>query len=346
MAHKKVLLQAQSHQLADIVELAPQRGHSTAKGEVRGDAGRRQKHHFLPPPNKRRKSQSPRSTRSTGTASTATPPSRGTRTQRRAKRQTNADLETAIRLVAQMAIRQEDHSNLTRSDRAFVLHMVNQTPGIIAPLLKVTKRWQKIREATPDQVRLPLRCLVMDCILMEMEARLAELQNTPAAMTAVRNQTPQCREPVDHGEVEPCTSKVGQGRATCFHGLRSDSGAPGQVEGRLPRAGHTSSMPCNPSHHGEHNQADHGVSHRGLTAGGQGGRALRLRQTALWTFGFVHHRSTALAGGHEADTRASACTHRRGRKHVAIAHCMLALTARDACPPGACSICCVGAPSL
>ncbi|CAE7552082.1 pol [Symbiodinium natans] len=126
------------------------------------------------PPNKRRKSQSPRSTRSTGTASTATPPSRGTRTQRPAKRQTNADLETAVRLVAQMAIRQEDHSNLTRSDRAFVLHMANQTPGIIAPFLKVTKRWQEMREATPDQVRLPLR--------------LAELQNTPAAMTAVRNQ--------------------------------------------------------------------------------------------------------------------------------------------------------------
>ena len=113
--------------------------------------------------------------------------------------------------------------------------------------------------------------------------------------------TPQCREPVDHREVEPCTSEVGQGRATYSHGLRSDSGAPGQVEGRLPRAGHTSSMPCNPGHHGEHDQADHGVPHRGLTAGGQGGRALRLRQAALWTFGFVPHRSTASAGGHEAE---------------------------------------------
>ena len=281
-----------------LLGLAPQRGHSTEKGGVRGDAGDgRSTTPYHPAQQKEEKSVA-------AVNALYRYGIYGNAAQSR-RQDTEAGQEANQRGPgdgSSLGSPDGDQARGPRSDRAFVLHMANQTPGIIAPLLKVTKRWQEMREATPDQVRLPLRCLVMDCILMEMEARLAELQNTPAAMTAVRNQG---RLNAENQWIMEKWSPALQRLVKDEQRTPMDFDRTVELLAKL-RAGFqepATLLRCHATRAITENMTKPTtvflieVSLRGC----QGGRALRLRQAALWTFGFVPHRSTASAGGHEAE---------------------------------------------
>ncbi|CAE7216578.1 unnamed protein product, partial [Symbiodinium necroappetens] len=97
------------------------------------------------------------------------------------KKDEDDDLETLRSLVSQLArlcLRHEDSINMWRAESSYVLFVRTGIPGSLVPSLFAAKtEWQKLREASPEKVKRPMRNMLFSCLLKEMFDRLTLLRS-------------------------------------------------------------------------------------------------------------------------------------------------------------------------
>ena len=95
---------------------------------------------------------------------------------KKAKKVTNT-MESLTLNLARMAIRMEDHANRQRLDTAFMLHFPTSAP-ILPALLEISKRWKHLQEEGVIRQEMPLRTVLLRCILEELIKSLSLLDES------------------------------------------------------------------------------------------------------------------------------------------------------------------------
>ena len=88
--------------------------------------------------------------------------------------QEEAGIKEVIRMLMQVSIRHEDHINLLRLDRSFLLWMKTSSPETMLPnIVAASKAWKEKREAGTTDTS--LRVTLFRCLLVELKNRATQM---------------------------------------------------------------------------------------------------------------------------------------------------------------------------
>ncbi|OLP87780.1 hypothetical protein AK812_SmicGene30970 [Symbiodinium microadriaticum] len=89
-----------------------------------------------------------------------------------------AALKALLTQLARLCLRHEDAVNLWRAECSFVMFIKTGIPGSLVPALFAAKtEWVKLKEASPEKVKRPMRCILFSCLLREVHDRLVQLRD-------------------------------------------------------------------------------------------------------------------------------------------------------------------------
>ena len=92
--------------------------------------------------------------------------------------QEEAGIKEVIRMLMQASIRHEDHINLLRLDRSFLLWMKTSSPESMLPnIVAASKAWKEKREAGTTDTS--LRVTLFRCLLVELKNRATQMVENP-----------------------------------------------------------------------------------------------------------------------------------------------------------------------
>ena len=77
-----------------------------------------------------------------------------------------------LRLMSRVILQQEETIARLRQEKCFVLFMKNEQEGIVQALLQVSREWNKKKEEGGAVLRSPLRTLLMQSMLQELQNRM------------------------------------------------------------------------------------------------------------------------------------------------------------------------------
>ncbi|CAE7821759.1 Pol [Symbiodinium sp. CCMP2592] len=89
---------------------------------------------------------------------------------------TPKDLKSIVRMLTTVVIRQEDQLQLFRQDSAYILFMETSAPLAILPqLYALGQTWSEKKAKDPASPGLPLRVVLLGCLLKQIELRIEKL---------------------------------------------------------------------------------------------------------------------------------------------------------------------------
>ena len=89
-------------------------------------------------------------------------------------------LRKLVNLVAQLSLRQEDQLAIWRQDHSYVIFLRTDPKITVVPKLhQIGVKWQEKRSAAPASPDLPLRVVLLNCLLNALTTRVEELQQNP-----------------------------------------------------------------------------------------------------------------------------------------------------------------------
>eukprot|EP00439_Symbiodinium_sp_Y106_P054033 s7031_g7.t1 len=89
-----------------------------------------------------------------------------------------AGIKEVIRMLMQVSIRHEDHINLLRLDRSFLLWMKTSSPETMLPnIVAASKAWKEKREAGITDTS--LRVTLFRCLMVELKNRATQMVENP-----------------------------------------------------------------------------------------------------------------------------------------------------------------------
>ena len=92
--------------------------------------------------------------------------------------QEEAGIKEVIRMLMQVSIRHEDHINLLRLDRSFLLWIKTSSPETTLPnIVAASKAWKEKREAGTTDTS--LRVTLFRCLLVELKNRATQMVENP-----------------------------------------------------------------------------------------------------------------------------------------------------------------------
>ncbi|OLP88584.1 hypothetical protein AK812_SmicGene30071 [Symbiodinium microadriaticum] len=118
-------------------------------------------------------------------------PADGTASHGFFNRGSQPDLAHILSLILRMMLRQEDELQMNRLDKAFCLFVDPvQGDGCILPALcKISKAWKDQRDLDPSKVTAPLRMVMLEALLTDLQNRLKMLPEKQEGLDmAIKNQ--------------------------------------------------------------------------------------------------------------------------------------------------------------
>ena len=89
-------------------------------------------------------------------------------------------LRKLVNLIAQLSLQQEDQLAIWRQDHSYVIFLQTDPRITVAPQLhQIGVKWQEKRSAAPASPGLPLRVVLLNCLLNALQTRVEELLQNP-----------------------------------------------------------------------------------------------------------------------------------------------------------------------
>ena len=89
-------------------------------------------------------------------------------------------LRKLVNLIAQLSLRQEDQIAIWRQDHSYVIFLQTDPRITVVPQLhQIGVKWQETRAAAPASPGLPLRVVLLNCLLNALQIRVQELLQNP-----------------------------------------------------------------------------------------------------------------------------------------------------------------------
>ena len=90
------------------------------------------------------------------------------------------NLRKLVNLIAQLSLRQEDQLAIWRQDHSYVVFLRTDPQITVVPQLhQIGVKWQEKRSAAPASPGLPLRVVLLNCLLSALQTRVEELLQNP-----------------------------------------------------------------------------------------------------------------------------------------------------------------------
>ena len=88
-----------------------------------------------------------------------------------------SDLRQSLANVTRRLLRHEDALNLIKAEVGFVVHFgTNVDASVVGKIYLAQRGWRQLKESKPQDVDLPMRNTLLECVFQELKKRLSEIQ--------------------------------------------------------------------------------------------------------------------------------------------------------------------------
>lgn len=106
------------------------------------------------------------------------PPRRGKHQERNARQgqgNQDRDISKLVEAAAKLTLKLADEHQLLLQDCGFTWFVSTEQGGVLPMMYGISSEWKKLKEETPQQITRSLHALMLECIVVELQARVKKV---------------------------------------------------------------------------------------------------------------------------------------------------------------------------